>query len=186
MIDRAFAETGPLTRRTIGFTVSINISAQTLRTPTIIYQIVKLANKHQFPLDKLILEVTESSKLDDAKVLGTISALQEKGVVFSIDDFGTGRSSLDYLQRVPSGELKIDRKFVSQMQESASIAAVVQATIKMAKVFGKTVVAEGVEDEITRERLRKLGCDLAQGYVISPAVPISELPRVLKEQSLVA
>lgn len=186
VIDRAFRETSAIVAQRPRFKVSINISAQTLRSGAPIYQLVKLSKRHDFPLENLILEVTESSKLDDTSVLDTINALQEKGVVFSIDDFGTGRSSLDYLQRVPSGELKIDRKFVSKMAESPNIASVVQATIKMAKVFGKTVVAEGVEDELTLERLRAMECDIAQGYVISPAVPVSDLEHVLSGQRRVA
>lgn len=186
VVNRVLEETRQLVELSPRFTIAINVSAVNLRSPKIVYEIVKHATRSRFPLENLIIEVTESSKLDDIKVLETISMLQEKGVTFSIDDFGTGRSSLEYLQRVPSGELKIDRKFIIGMSSSENIAAIVKATIQMARAFGKTVVAEGVEDEITMERLRKMDCDLVQGYLIAPAMPIGELIEMLGRTRRVA
>jgi EAL domain-containing protein (putative c-di-GMP-specific phosphodiesterase class I) len=89
------------------------------------------------------------------------------GVRLAIDDFGTGHSSLAHLKRLPVHELKIDKSFVAGMVKDASDAVIVRSTIDLAHNMGLAVVAEGVEDEPTLERLRALGCDMVQGYLLS-------------------
>jgi EAL domain-containing protein (putative c-di-GMP-specific phosphodiesterase class I) len=157
------------------FKLAINVSAQSLREDTVPGHILSACERHEFPHANLILEVTESGKLDDVRVESRIADLCAAGLSLSIDDFGTGHSSLDYLQRVPSSEIKIDRRFVKTLRTSSDSAAVVRATIEMAHSLGRVVVAEGVEDDLTAETLRQMNCDLAQGYLFSRAVPMNEL-----------
>jgi EAL domain-containing protein (putative c-di-GMP-specific phosphodiesterase class I) len=109
-----------------------------------------------------------------------LAGLRAMGVGLSIDDFGTGYSSLSYLQRLPVSELKIDRCFVRDVARSASDAAIVRATIDMARTLGLRTVAEGVEDAPGLATLRELGCDLAQGFHLGrpmPAAQVTALPR---------
>jgi EAL domain-containing protein (putative c-di-GMP-specific phosphodiesterase class I) len=97
------------------------------------------------------------------------------GVALSIDDFGTGYSSLAYLKDLPVDEVKIDRSFVMGMEHDASNAVIVRSTIDLARNLGLSVVAEGVETTTAWDALAALGCDAAQGYLISRPVPASEL-----------
>jgi len=128
------------------------------------------------PAEALVLEVTESSVLADPGRIGNVLAeLGELGIGLSLDDFGTGYSSLAHLKALPVGEVKIDRSFVRRMCSDPTDAAIVYATIQLAKKLGIRVVAEGVEDEQTWEALTALGCHLVQGYVLSRPVPAGEL-----------
>jgi len=130
----------------------------------------------------LKLEVTESELMDDPilamEVLGKVKAL---GASTSIDDFGTGYSSLAYLKHLPIDELKIDRSFVSTMVDDESDLTIVRSTIDLSHNLGLDVVAEGVEDEATLARLAELGCDRAQGYLVSRPVPANELGAWLRD-----
>jgi EAL domain-containing protein (putative c-di-GMP-specific phosphodiesterase class I) len=103
------------------------------------------------------------------------------GLRLSVDDFGTGYTSLGYLRRLPINELKIDRSFVSQMTVSEEDAVIVRSTIDLGRNLGLGVVAEGVEDPEVLERLRQLGCDVAQGYLMSRPIPAHELSAWLSE-----
>jgi len=119
----------------------------------------------RFDPGTLCLEVAESALLDDLDAVGdAVRALKDLGVQLAIDDFGTGGSSLTYLRQFPFDQLKIDQMFVGELGRSASDDAIVAATIDMAHALGMVVVAEGVETEAQRVRLRELGCDRAQGY----------------------
>jgi diguanylate cyclase (GGDEF)-like protein len=120
----------------------------------------------------LILEVTETSFLSDPDRIGAVLAgLEARGISLSLDDFGTGYSSLTHLKSLPIDEVKIDRSFVARMCDDATDAAIVQATIELSHKLGISVVAEGVEDKATWDSLRALGCELIQGYFVSPPVP---------------
>ena len=105
-----------------------------------------------------------------------LTRLRETGVHASIDDFGTGYSSLGYLRRLPVDQLKIDRSFVFNMTRDDHDEIIVQSTIDLAHNMGLAVVAEGVEDEATFDRLRALGCDMVQGYWLSQPLGAAELP----------
>jgi EAL domain-containing protein (putative c-di-GMP-specific phosphodiesterase class I) len=111
---------------------------------------------------------------DPARARETALRLSETGVQLAIDDFGTGYSSLAYLKRLPVSELKIDRSFVCDMTTNEEDATIVRSTIGMAHDLGLSVVAEGVETEGTLRMLARLGCDVAQGYHISPPLPASQ------------
>ncbi len=120
---------------------------------------------------------------DPAHALAILSLLQSMGVRLSVDDFGTGYSSLTHLRELPIDEIKIDKSFVAGMTRSEADAAIVRTVIDLAHNLGKQVCAEGVEDEKTATRLREMGCDLAQGFWISRAMPADELMAWLRSTS---
>ena len=127
----------------------------------------------------LVLEITESMVVaDPARALPILARLHELGVEISVDDFGTGFSSMDYLKRLPVKEVKIDRSFVTTMATDARDAAIVRCTIDLARSLGLRVVAEGVETPDVRARLTTLGCDQAQGYSFSRALPAGRVRRL--------
>src|SRR5213075_469438 len=124
--------------------------------------------KHDVPPELLTFEITESSVMTNpGRSLPVLRALHAMGIRLSVDDFGTGYSSLAYLRRLPLNEIKIDKSFVQRLARDASDAVIVRSTIELAHNMGLNVVAEGVEDEATLERLRALGCDLVHGYFLS-------------------
>jgi diguanylate cyclase len=134
-----------------------------------------MLGRHNFPPENLTLELTETAKLEDERIAPQIKALKQRGICLSIDDFGTGQSNLEYIEKLPSSELKIDKKFVQQMATSEESRAVVRATIEIAHSLGKVVVAEGVEDQEVAEALLAMGCDHAQGYLFARAISMPEL-----------
>jgi EAL domain-containing protein (putative c-di-GMP-specific phosphodiesterase class I) len=125
---------------------------------------------------RLKIEITESAMMADADhTLAVLGELQRMGIRLSIDDFGTGYSSLSYLQRLPVDDIKVDRSFVLNMLTNPSDEAIVRSTIELAHNLGLRAIAEGVEDAPTIDRLRELGCDLAQGYFLGRPMPLDEL-----------
>ncbi len=155
-------------------TVAVNISAHSLIDPDLTDDVEKALSRHGVPGELLVLEITESSVMSDReRARTTLVRLAELGVALSIDDFGTGYSSLAYLHRLPVHELKIDRSFVADLSKTSND-AIVTASIEMAHALGLRVVAEGVEDQATWERLASLGCTIAQGYHLCRPVPAAE------------
>ena len=123
------------------------------------------------------LEITESAILDDpAHAIENLKRLNALGCRLAIDDYGTGYSSLAYLRHLPVHELKIDKTFVIGMAHDRSDVVIVRSTIDLAHNMGLAVVAEGVEDEATFDRLRALGCDMVQGYWLSRPLGAAEIP----------
>jgi diguanylate cyclase (GGDEF)-like protein/PAS domain S-box-containing protein len=171
----AWAEPGE--EPTIG--VSINLSVRNLYDPELTAWMEALLVESNFPPSLVTLELTESEVMDDpflaVEVLGQLRAL---GVHTSIDDFGTGHSALAYLKHLPIDEIKIDQSFVAGLRTSRADETIVRAIIDLGHNLGLTVVAEGVEDDDTLQRLRDLGCDRAQGYHLSPPVTCQQIPTV--------
>jgi len=157
------------------FKLAINMSAKSLSDTHLLFDMMTVLGRHGFPAENLMLELTETAKLEDARIAPQIAALKQRGISLSIDDFGTGQSNLEYIEKLPSSELKIDKKFVQHMASSEESRAVVRATIEIAHSLGKVVVAEGVENHAVAAALRAMGCDQAQGYLYSPAIPMPEL-----------
>ncbi|EMP56756.1 sensory box/GGDEF/GAF/EAL domain protein [Marinobacter santoriniensis NKSG1] len=125
--------------------------------------------------DKLILEVLETTALDDTeRAIATVQACQALGVQVALDDFGTGYSSLDYFRRIPVDEIKIDRSFVTDMLEDPDGESVVNAIIGLCRSFGRRVIAEGIEDLPTVHRLVAMGCSAGQGFYYSKPVPCDQ------------
>ncbi|MBV8544550.1 MAG: EAL domain-containing protein [Acidobacteria bacterium] len=164
--------------------VAVNVSAKSLLEETLPSKVQSLLDKWNIDPRFLKIEITESSIMaDPAHALAIMSMLQSMGVRLSVDDFGTGYSSLTHLRQLPIDEIKIDKAFVLGMLTSDADAAIVRTVIDLAHNLGKQVCAEGVEDAETLRRLEEMGCDLAQGYYISHAVPAAALMTWLTENS---
>lgn len=162
--------------------VAVNISARDLMSRDLPQLIGDLLRSHRVPPPLVCLEITESSFMEDPDLaLATLRALHALGVRLAIDDFGTGFSSLAYLKRLPLDELKIDRTFVMGMAEDRDDRMIVRSTIELAHNLGLKVVAEGVETDACLDELRALGCDLAQGYLISGPLRRSRLEAWMHE-----
>lgn len=157
------------------FKLAVNMSAKSLSDTHLMFDIMTLLGRYNFPPENLTLELTETAKLEDHRIAPQIAALKARGICLSIDDFGTGESNLEYIEKLPSSELKIDKKFVQHMAKSEESRAVVRATIEIAHSLGKVVVAEGVEAPEVAAMLRAMGCDQAQGFLFSQAIGMPEL-----------
>jgi diguanylate cyclase (GGDEF)-like protein len=156
-------------------TVSVNLSVRNLHDPLLPSQVDQLLARHRLPARFLKLEITESMIMSDPeRALATVRELSELGVRLAVDDFGTGHSSLANLRMLPVHELKIDRSFVTPMLNDASDMVIVRSTVDLGHALGLRVIAEGVEDSETLERLASLGCDRAQGHFFSMPVPAEE------------
>ncbi len=165
----------------LDFTISVNMSADLLANPYVVDIITPHIDVTGFPRNRMMLEITETSELkSNGKHAEQIAKLLAAGFRLSIDDYGTGFSTLDYMRRIPTAEIKIDKSFVSKIVTSEADRAMVASTIDLAHKLGRSVVAEGVEDEATLAMLRSMSCDTAQGYFIGHPMPIAQLePLVL-------
>jgi len=138
----------------------------------------RLLTTHAVPPEALILEITESTFANDSsRSRKTVFALRRLGVRISLDDYGTGWSSLARLQDLSVDELKLDRVFVSRLAEDPRSIAIVRSTVALAHSLGADLVAEGVEEEATLSALRRYGCNITQGFVHTPPLPADELLR---------
>lgn len=145
--------------------VAVNLSAQSFLDAELPDTVARALAAYGVPPDKLVMEITESTIMANGdRAMQVLTCLADMGVRLSIDDFGTGYSSLSYLTRMPVKEIKIDRSFVMDMENSANNVSIVRATIDLGHSLGLEVIAEGVENEVILSRLQALGCDVAQGF----------------------
>ncbi|AZQ37569.1 bifunctional diguanylate cyclase/phosphodiesterase [Streptomyces cyaneochromogenes] len=155
--------------------VAVNVSPRDVHTPGFAGSVAARLARHGVPAGALQLEITEHVLLEDPqRAADTLAGLTGHGVKMSLDDFGTGYSSLVHLRRLPVSELKIDRSFVARLAFDVEDAEIVRCTVDLAHSLGLLVVAEGVEDDETWERLRDLGCDAVQGWLVAAAMPAEE------------
>jgi EAL domain-containing protein (putative c-di-GMP-specific phosphodiesterase class I) len=155
--------------------VAVNISARSLLDRELPNRVAAVLAKHDIPPGRLVLEITETAMMSELKVVEEIiEALRGMGVQLSLDDFGTGHSSLSFLARVKVDEVKIDQEFVASMHESPEAAVIVRTTIELARSLGLRVIAEGVENAAQRATLAQLGCTGAQGYHLYPPLGVEE------------
>jgi diguanylate cyclase (GGDEF)-like protein len=148
--------------------VAINLSAHQLRQDDIVERITGSLQTHRIHPSLLTLEITETAAMEDTRTTqATFRRLGELGTHMSIDDFGTGHSSLSYLRKLPAEELKIDRSFVMDLEHSADARAVVDAVVRLAHALGLKVVAEGVENQRQQKILVELRCDELQGFLFA-------------------
>jgi diguanylate cyclase (GGDEF)-like protein/PAS domain S-box-containing protein len=148
--------------------MAVNLSARQFSQPDLIEEIQQALQHHNLPAHCLILEITESVLMDDARqAAGVLRSLKDLGVKIYIDDFGTGYSSLAYLQNFPVDTMKIDRSFVSRLDGSVENSQIVQTIVTLAHTLNMTVTAEGVETEIQLNHLRKMSCENSQGFLLS-------------------
>jgi EAL domain-containing protein (putative c-di-GMP-specific phosphodiesterase class I) len=172
VLERAVAQCAAWRQAGHALTVSVNLSVRNLLDPDLAALISDLLNTYRLIPSALELEISESMLMSDPdRSLVTLTRLSELDVGLSVDDYGTGYSSLANLRRLPIDELKIDPSFVSPMLSDESDLIIVRSTINLGHDLGLTVVVEGVEDEATLHRLKGLGCDLAQGYHFSKPLP---------------
>ncbi len=164
--------------------VAVNLSMRSLHDAGLPELIARLLGAHGLLPEALIIEMTESTLMaDPQRALTILTELSHMGVRLSVDDYGTGYSSLAYLKQLPVNELKIDQAFVCHLATNPDDAAIVRSTIGLAHDLGLSVVAEGVEDERAGELLAAYGCDLAQGYFISRPVPAAQIPTIVRARS---
>jgi len=177
VLSEAIRQCGQWLRQGTQIEISVNLSARDLMVRDLPELIGALLAQHGVPAHMICLEITESGFMEDPahaqRVLDRLSAI---GLRLSIDDYGTGYSSLSYIMKLPVNELKIDRAFVSNMSEDEDMMTIVRSTIELGHNLGLKVVAEGIEDPKGYALLRSLGCDVAQGYYISPPMPAEALP----------
>jgi diguanylate cyclase (GGDEF)-like protein len=165
--------------------ISINVSPRSLLDADFPDSIQSLLREYDVPPAYLRIELTEGFLMGDSgRSIAVLDALSNVGVGLSIDDFGTGYSSLSYLKRLPIEEIKIDRAFVMQMHVDANDFMIVRATVDLGRNLGLRVVAEGVEDLATFDRLADFGCDEAQGYYVSRPISAVEFTRWLSVRNL--
>ena len=155
-----------------GLHVAVNFSARSLMSMDIAERLNDLLDRTGLEPGTLTLELTESSAMADLQgSVQVLSRLRHLGIGLSIDDYGTGFSSLSRLKQLPFHELKIDRSFVKEITHDKGDEAIVRSTIELARSLGRTVTAEGVEDQATLSHLEGLGCDAAQGFFLARPLP---------------
>ena len=184
VIEEAIKQQQIWQQASLDMQVSVNISALNLQDNQFLSTIEQLLQAHHVQADFLIFELTESAMMaDPAHAINSISALRQLGIQFSIDDFGTGFSSLSYLKQLPAQELKIDKSFVFNMCNNENDAVIVRSIIELAHNLSLRVIAEGVEDQDTLELLRILGCDAVQGYHIKRPAAADEITQWLSHDN---
>lgn len=167
------------------FSMSVNISAQLLRNPRLPRMVMDALAAHDLAPEHLILEVTETDRLDrSAKTREMMETLTAAGLRISIDDFGTGNATIDYLRYLPASEVKIDKVFIRDIESNSGDHLLVQSIIEMAHSLGRQVVAEGVETAGSIEILRHLKCDQVQGYHVGRPVPFQDFTVRLMQPEL--
>jgi predicted signal transduction protein with EAL and GGDEF domain len=181
VIDGALEQLARWRDHGVHLTMSVNLSARNLLDPELPRRVGTLLARHAVPAHRLTVEVTEGATMSDPdRAVRVLSELREQGVGVSIDDFGSGHASIAYLTRLPASELKIDRSFITGMCQSAREEAIVRSTIDLARHLNLHVVAEGIETAEVWGRLAELGCDTAQGYLLSRPLPREEFASWLR------
>jgi EAL domain-containing protein (putative c-di-GMP-specific phosphodiesterase class I) len=175
VLEAAFRQAYAWRRSGIPSPLAVNLSAADLRHPKLIERIQRCFATWGSETQDIQFELTESALIEDpAGALETLSRLRSLGVRLLIDDFGTGYSSLSYLQKLPVDGIKIDRSFISAVTASEQSAAIVRSITDLAHALKLEVVAEGVEDQPTWERITAIGCDVVQGYWVSEPMPAGD------------
>lgn len=177
VLEAALAQLAEWQRRGHNLEMALNLSTYNLSERDLLSKIVALIEAYEICPEKLALEITESALMyPTSETVYTLAKLRDRGIKISIDDFGTGYSSLAYLKRLPVTSLKIDRSFITHLEDSRD-KIIVQTAIDFGHHLDLEVVAEGVENDEALRFLRTMDCDLAQGYYISPPIPADCLSR---------
>jgi EAL domain-containing protein (putative c-di-GMP-specific phosphodiesterase class I) len=181
VLDRSLAAVAGWQRQGVELGIAVNLSTRSLHDADLVDEVQRLLRRHGVPASRLTLEVTEGSVMaDPARAIALLHRLRDLGCRLSVDDFGTGYSSLSYLKRLPVHEVKIDQSFVTGLRETGEDIAIVRAIVDLGRHLGLEVVAEGVEERRTWELVRSTGCDLIQGWYVSRAMPVDDLPAWLR------
>jgi len=176
VLEKAIGAVAEINKRDQDFEIAVNLSARLLSDKGFTLRVAALLARHSLEPHHLTLELTETAALaDSGESLEMITRLRELGVRISIDDYGTGLSTLDYLKKIPANEIKIDQSFVKGMVDNRSDRLMVQSTIGLAHSLGRKVVAEGVEQDDVLDLLIEMGCDVAQGFAIGRPMSLESL-----------
>lgn len=160
--------------------ISVNISANQFRQDNFVEQVERVIVKTGVDPSRLELELTESMFLENIeRSIAKMQQLREMGVLFALDDFGIGYSSLSYLKKLPLNQLKIDRSFVRDITVDRNDEVIIQTIIRMGQTLGLEVIAEGVETDEQRRRLQRYGCEHFQGYLFGRPIPVDEFEQLL-------
>jgi EAL domain-containing protein (putative c-di-GMP-specific phosphodiesterase class I)/ActR/RegA family two-component response regulator len=172
MLRETLALTRDMVRHNPAFVAAVNFSATLLNDPEITDQIEQMLSDADIPGRSLMVEVTETTAMCDISMaMDTLLRLRIKGIGLSMDDFGTGYSSMAVLAQMPFCELKIDRSFVKNCLSDPDLWKVVKSAVAIADAYDMKTVAEGIEDFDTLQRLKSIGCNIGQGYILSQALP---------------
>jgi len=180
VLEEAISTAAAINKRGTDFDVAVNLSGKLLSDKGLVKKVTYLLQRHGLEPKHLTLELTESAALtEEGQALDSLTQLCDIGVTISIDDYGTGFSTLEYLRTIPAAEIKIDQSFVKGMVDNRSDRLMVQSTIALAHSLGRRVVAEGVETRELLELLTEMGCDIGQGFVIGRPMSLESLKRRL-------
>ena len=165
--------------------LSVNISPVQLKDPWLAQKLAKLLSETGFPAERLEVEITERSLLGNlGLVQAIVSSLKNQGIRLALDDFGTGYSSLAHLRALPFDRIKIDRSFVTSINDDPESAAVVAAITRLAESLNLAVTAEGIEDALIEARLRSMGTYTGQGWLLGKPMPVEEVRALLAGRGL--
>ena len=179
VLDKAVEAAARINRDHGPFEMAVNLSARMLGDKTLPSQVRKILDRHGLDPARLTLELTETAALVSGADTSPLFGLRDLGIKISIDDYGTGLSTLEYLKKVPASEIKIDQSFVKSMRDHRSDLVMVQSTIALAHSLGRTVVAEGVESREILDMLVAMRCEVAQGFIIGRPCSLNDLSKRL-------
>jgi EAL domain-containing protein (putative c-di-GMP-specific phosphodiesterase class I) len=163
--------------------IAVNVSARQFEHPGFAAEVAAVLADTDMRPACLTLEITESSILDTRATMVMLRDLKRLGVRIAVDDFGTGYSSLSYVGRLPVDEIKIDRSFVAALGSDSREGALAASVIQLGGTLDLVTVAEGIEDREQLDLLRKLGCDLGQGYFLARPMPAAQMAAMLREDT---
>ena len=165
----------------VGFVMSINVSSVQYGREDFVDYLIGLIEKYQVSPDEIELEITESVLIDDfLAVTAKLEKLREYGIRISLDDFGTGFSSLSYLKKLPINTLKIDKSFIDTVLVDSATRIITETIVSMVKALGFESIAEGVENEQQYKYLHAIGCDIIQGYMLGKPMSVTEVEQLLE------
>ena len=179
VLDRAIGAAAQINNDHGPFEMAVNLSARMLGDKTLPSRVRELLTRHGLDPSHLTLELTETAALATGADIGPLFGLRDLGINISIDDYGTGLSTLEYLRKIPASEIKIDQSFVKSMRDHRSDLVMVQSTIALAHSLGRTVVAEGVESREILDMLVAMKCEIAQGFIVGRPCSLNDLSKRL-------
>jgi len=187
ILSSAMSQGRKLIERNPGFTIAVNISGSLMSDLTLPDRIEEILRRENISPTSLTVEITETSAMADVDRANDILVrLRIKKIGTAIDDFGTGYSSLAALARLPFSELKIDQSFIKGCETDEDMMKIVDASVALAKAFNMKVVAEGVESPEALEIIRRIGCDVAQGFLFAPSLRRARAERWISERNALA
>ena len=177
VLRQAFGEAQRWNAQGLRLSMAVNLSPRLLEEPGLVRELSALLDAHGLEARQVVLEITESSVVDCMGVaLGVLARLRLKGFGLSIDDYGTGFSSMQQLARIPFSELKIDRAFVHGAAQRTNLRVILQSALDMSRQLGLVTVAEGIETLADWQLVRDSGCGVGQGFLVAPAMPADQVP----------